>query len=164
MAVAVLAAMGAALPAPAQAKLRFFLADGKPIRFAPRTTIQCGVFDRGEPRSLRLVVGQPVLPASAGSYWMLQISLSALAHRRSFDWPLTSGGSLGAILFASEIRSGNELTSAGDDARGRILVHSAGCLPHPHIAFSVYGHLDSELGDRTGALVYGSMRAGRRSR
>jgi hypothetical protein len=60
------------------------------------------------------------------------------------------------LLFAVD-RGENEVSSAEEEASGRIVFERAGCLPRPHVTFRVQATLGSEYFDGEPVRVRGRM-------
>lgn len=66
----------------------------------------------------------------------------------------------GAVLYAYDTETGNELDSTFEDSGGEIHFERAACDPAPSIAFTVSGTLDSEFGNLDPVRVEGSFHTG----
>src|SRR4051812_19485534 len=128
LAAAALAVAATAQPAAAAAitvddRLVFTRPDGTEVAFPSKVRVWCGPWEPGVPvRAIHVVVGVPGKPS-----WRLDAVVAdvnrrrvvALPHSFVFDKPT------GALLFAAE--GGNELSSAEEEASGRIVFRKARC-------------------------------------
>jgi hypothetical protein len=159
LAVAVaLAALAGAAPAGAitiDNRLVFLRPDGTEARFGGPVRVWCGPWERDVPvRSIHVRVG-----LRAGRAWHLSAVLAdvrrdpvvRLPHAFIWDRPT------GALLFAAD--GTNELSSAEEEASGRLTFRRARCGPRLRIRVRVDATLGSEFSDGEPLRVRGLFRA-----
>ena len=147
-AAAALAAFAAA--APAQGALRFEredgtrLATGKPI-------VWCGPWEAD--------VAEPALHVGTG-HWHIGAVRRDLVRGRAFTFPhsFVFDRPSKAELFIADRKTGNELSTAGDDSGGRVFFRRISCRPGRVVEFSIDATVDSEFGDREPMRVSGVFR------
>lgn len=155
---AVLALAGLAPPAHAitvENQLAFTRPDGTDVDYPSRVRVWCGPWEPDVPvRSIHVQVG-----ARGGPYWRLSAVVADVArqpvvrlpHSFVFDRPT------GALLFATD--GANELSSAEEEASGRLVFRRARCGPRLAIRLRVRATLGSEFSDGAPLLVRGTFAA-----
>jgi hypothetical protein len=145
----------AAVPPRVDGELSFTRPDGARVVFDDGIRIRCGPWEPDVPvRSIHVVAGS----RHSSSFWFLSAVLAdvrrptvvRLPNSFTFDEPE------GALLFAVD-RGENELSSAEEEASGRIVFERAGCRPKPHVTFRVDATLGSELFDGEPIRVRGRL-------
>jgi hypothetical protein len=143
--------------------LRFVRSDGTRIVFGPLIRVRCGRWapDNRTP-TLHVVVGGPARAAPPRSFWLLQAVVADVQRRRVVRLPreVVSDRPSGALLFVYDRRGDNELSSAEEVSRGRIVFRLARCRPRPAVRFTVNGRLGSELSGKRPVTVRGTFAAG----
>ena len=150
LAVLACAAPGQAVPAVATGELHFSTL-GTPLEMSGPVHIRCRWIG-----GVRLVhVYQ--LGRRDGPAWYLEAALRDVRHGRLIGWPYLGDwrhpGK--AVLFAGDGR--NEASSADEQARGWLRVHSARCGRRARVRFSVRGRLGSEFVESVPITVWGSI-------
>jgi hypothetical protein len=144
-----------AAPPRVDGQLTFTRPDGTRLAFDDGIRIRCGPWEPGVPvRSIHVTVGS----RASGSFWFLSAVLAdvrrptvvRLPNSFTFDEPE------GALLFAVD-RGENELSSAEEEASGRIVFERAGCRPKPHVRLRVDATLGSEFSDGEPVRVRGRI-------
>jgi hypothetical protein len=169
--VPVLAVLGVAVAAPASAStvarggaemamensLVFSRPDGSVVAFPTAVRVWCGRWERDVPvRSLHVEVGSR---DDHEPFWSLRAVLADVRRRpvvrlpHSFVWNKPSG----ADLFA--VDGTNELSSAEEEANGRIVFRKARCGRRLDVRFRVRGTLGSEFFDGPKLAVRGRFAA-----
>jgi hypothetical protein len=144
-------------PPPANAGVRldnrlvFTRPDGAAVAFAHTMRVWCGRWDREVPtRTLHIRVG-----TEEGPFWTLRTVVADVRRRpvvrlpHSFVWNRPSG----AQLFALD--GDNEVSSAEEEASGRISFHRVRCGRRLAVRFRVRAVLGSELFGREPVSVSG---------
>ena len=131
-------------------------ADGDEVEFPARVRVWCGRWEPDvEARALHVRIGRP----GKGAFWWLRAVVAdvrrepvvRLPHSFVFDRPT------GAQLFA--VDGTNELSSAEEEASGRIVFRRARCGRRLAVRVRVDATLGSELSDGEPLTVTGSFAA-----
>jgi hypothetical protein len=159
LALALLAALLGAAPTAAaitvENRLTFTRPDGTEVAYPSRVRVWCGPWERDVPvRAIHVRVGVRGKP-----YWRISAVVTdvnrervvQLPHSFVFDQPT------GALLFA--VDGTNELSSAEEEAAGRIVFRRARCGRRLSVRFRVTGTLGSEFSDGEPLRVRGSFTA-----
>ena len=135
--------------------LVFSRPDGSVVAFPPAVRVWCGRWERDVPvRSLHVEVG-----SRDETFWSLRAVLADVRRRpvvrlpHSFVWNKPTG----ADLFA--VDGTNELSSAEEEASGRIVFRKARCGRRLDVRFRVRGTLGSEFIDGQKVAVRGRFAA-----
>jgi hypothetical protein len=135
--------------------LVFTRPDGTRVDYPSRVRVWCGPWEPDVPvRSLHVQVG-----VRGGPYWRLSAVVAdvtrrpviRLPHSFVFDRPT------GALLFATD--GTNELSSAEEEAAGRLVFRRARCGPRMAVRVRVRATLGSEFSDGAPLLVRGTFTA-----
>lgn len=161
LALALLAALlGAALPETAAAitvenRLTFTRPDGTEVAYPSRVRVWCGPWEPDVPvRAIHVQVGVRGEP-----YWRMSAVVADVNRERvvelphSFVWDQPTG----ALLFA--VDGTNELSSAEEEAAGRIVFRRARCGRRLSVRFRVTATLGSEFSDGQPLRVRGTFTA-----
>jgi hypothetical protein len=160
MRFALAAAALAALPSTAGAitvddRLVFSRADGTEVAYPSQVHVWCGPWEPDVPvRAIHVRVGargKPHWELSAAPGDVTRRRVVRLPHSFVFDKPT------GAQLFA--VDGENELSSAEEEASGRITFRKARCGPRLRIRFRVHATLGSEFFDGDPLTVRGTFAA-----
>jgi hypothetical protein len=130
--------------------------DGTEVAYAPRVRVFCGAWEPGVPeRAIHVVVGR----RASGPYWKLSGVLADVAGGRVVPLPnaFNFDAPSGALLFATD--GDNELSSAEEEARGRITFDHARCGPDLRVRVRIRATLGSELSDLPRMRVRGTFSA-----
>jgi hypothetical protein len=125
------------------------------VPFAQSLRVWCGPWDRDVPRRALHVR----VDAREGSFWRLRVAVADVRKRpvvrlpNSFLWNEPRG----ALLFALD--GDNELSSAEEEARGRISFGKVRCGHRLAVRFRVRAVLGSELFAGDPLRVRGAFRA-----
>lgn len=105
-------------------------------------------------RAIHVVAGD----RRSGSFWFLSAVLADVTRPTTVTLPnsFTFSEPRGALLFAVD-RGENELSSAVEEATGRIVIERGGCRPEPHVTFRVAATLGSEFFDGASVRVRGRV-------
>lgn len=159
--LALLAALlGAAIPATAAAvtvenRLVFTRPDGTEVAYPSRVRVWCGPWERDVPvRAIHVQVGVRGKP-----YWRMSAVVADVNRRRVVELPhsLVFDQPTGALLFA--VDGTNELSSAEEEAAGRIVFRRARCGRRLSVRFRVTATLGSEYSDGQPLRVRGTFTA-----
>jgi hypothetical protein len=154
----------ATLIAPAQAsaaltvrnELTMTRPDASVVAFPQKVRVWCGRWDGDVPeRALHVLVG------GRHGRWELRAVIADVRRDPVVEWPnsFVFDEPVGADLFAAQ--GGNELSSAEEEARGRIVVDRVRCGRRLAVRFHVDGVLGSEFFEGDEWTVRGSFSARR---
>jgi len=135
--------------------LTFTRPDGTRLAFSERFRIRCGPWERDvSVRAIHVFAGS----RRSGSFWFLSAVLADVTRPTTVKLPnsFVFNEPRGALLFAVD-RGENELSSAEEEASGRIVVERAGCRPKPHVTFRVAATLGSEFFEGEPVSVRGRL-------
>jgi hypothetical protein len=152
---AVVAGTATAAPPRVDGELTFTRPDGTRLAFGTRFRIRCGPWEPDVPvRAIHVLAGTP----RSGSFWLLSAVLADVTRPATVTLPnsFTFSRPRGALLFAVD-RGENELSSAVEEAAGRIVFERAGCRPRPHVTVLVNATLGSEFFDGEPVRVRGRI-------
>ena len=107
------------------------------------------------------IVLQTADPSQTAPFFRLEAVLADVQADPDVRFPTSfvESDPEGAILFAYDAQTRNELSSSFEDSTGGVRFERASCAPVPEIAVTVDGTIDSEFGDREPARVEGSLRS-----
>ena len=159
---AVALAAAAVQPAAAEAitvdnGVRFTRPDGSAVTYPSRVRVWCGPWEPD--------VAVPAIHVQVGArgtpYWRLSAVVADVNRRRVVRLPhsFVFDKPTGALLFA--VDGTNELSSAEEEASGRIVFRKARCGRHLRIRFRVRATLGSEFFDGQPLHVRGTFAASR---
>lgn len=129
-----------------------FSVDSAVVRCAPTTT----------EKKLPAIFVSSASPSRSEPFFQLEAVLADVPDGTELQLPANyiESDPEGAVLFAYDPKTKNELDSTFEDSAGSIKFESASCDPEPQISFSVDGTLDSEFGDLAPNDVQGSFSTG----
>jgi hypothetical protein len=164
MGLALVAAALAAAASPAAAetitvdnRLVFTRPDGTEVVYPSKVRVWCGAWEPDVPvRAIHVQVGIRGKP-----YWRLSAVVADVNRRRVVTLPhdFVFDKPTGAQLFA--VDGTNELSSAEEEAAGRIVFRRARCGPRLGIRFRIRATLGSEFFDGAPLRVRGTFAASR---
>lgn len=98
-------------------------------------------------------------PSRSKPFFQLEAVVADVMHDPVVQMPSNyiESNPHGAVLYAFDPKTGNELDSTYEDSSGAIRFESVSCDPRPRIAFTVDGTLDSEFENLDPAAVKGSF-------
>jgi hypothetical protein len=149
------AATANAAPPKVEGALTFTRPNGTRLVFGEQFRIWCGRWEPDVPvRSIHILAGNQ----RRGRFWLMSAVLADVSKPTTIRLPnsFTSSRPEGALLFAVD-RGENELSSAVEEARGKIVFEGAGCRPRPHVTFRVDATLGSEFFDGDPVSVEGRV-------
>jgi len=126
--------------------------NGTRIVFPGRVRAWCGAWnDPGSSRSLHVAVLRRDGDGFATPYWHMSAVAADVRHRRVIRFPVGIAESHphGALVFATDDRTGNEASTEEDGARGSISFAPVRCVLGGRVHFAVAAVLGSEFGDGT---------------
>jgi hypothetical protein len=146
--------------------LVFTREDGTTFSFA-KARVSCGKSRNGGKRKAIFVDSIPN-PFSGkktdASYFTLEGVLRDIAPKGKVRFPHTAvfGHPSGAGMFVfdrdePQALDGNELSTAQEEARGKIVFRKASCRPRPRVAFTIDARLGSEIFGLPNLKVEGSL-------
>jgi hypothetical protein len=141
--------------------LAFRRTDGSRIRFRGTVRAWCGAWDDQTPtRTLHVAVLKPDGSGYARPFWLVQAVLGDVSRGRVVRFPVgfDSSSVRGAIVFVYDLRTGNEVSSEDEAAKGRMSFSSVGCDLGAPVRFTVTGRLGSELFQGKSVIVSGTFR------
>jgi Kelch motif len=149
----------AATARPHAAGLAFRRTDGSRIVFRGRVRAWCGAWnDPGSTRSVHVAVMTNDGRGFARPYWHLWAVASGLTRARVVRFPvgISENHPRGAVVFATDARTGNEASTEEEEARGSASFAPVRCVPGRHVRFTINAVLGSEFGDGTPIRVSGA--------
>jgi hypothetical protein len=151
--VAVLPATAAAITV--ENRLVFTRPDGTEVAYPSRVRVWCGPWEQDVPvRAIHVQVGVRGEP-----YWRMSAVVADVNRRRVVELPhsFVFDQPTGALLFA--VDGTNELSSAEEEAAGRIVFRRARCGRRLSVRFRVAATLGSEFSDGQPVRVRGTFTA-----
>lgn len=142
----------------ATGSLTFTRADGTQFS-AEGGIVRCGPTSTEKKRPAIFVRTEK--PSRSRPFFQLEAVLADVAADPVVELPnnFIESDPQGAVLYAYDPETKNELDSTFEDSSGAIRIESVSCEPRPEIAFSVKGTLDSEFGNLDPNRVQGSFRS-----
>jgi hypothetical protein len=141
--------------------LVFRRVDGSQIRFRGAIRAWCGAWHENDPtRTLHVAVLKPDGGGYARPFWLVQAVLRDVRRARVIRFPVgfTELNVAGAIVFAYDRATGNEVSSEVESSKGRISFSPVSCALGSPVRFTASGRLGSELGDGKPVTVSGTFR------